>query len=155
MRDKWGMVAPEYARRKKALDTQLAERGLPVGSEIYNNEQDRFAQQQAQAQEGLSQDAVLAGGAEEDRLLRASLAERAQPFNELTGFAGGTPISIPGFAPTSSQSASAPNLAGMVNDQYTGQLDQYQKGQTDFWNGLLGLGKSFVPSSWFGGSSGS
>jgi hypothetical protein len=150
---KWGMVAPEFERQQGALNTMMADRGMPIGSEAWNSEQGRLGQERENAQTSLSQDAMLASGAEEDRLLRASLAERAQPFNELTGFAGGTPISIPGFAPTSPQSGTSPNLAGMVNDQYTSQMDQYSKGQSDFWNGLLGVGKSVLPTNWFGGGS--
>ncbi len=137
---KLAMVSPEMDAAQARLDRTLVERGLPVGSEIYDTEMNRNDQSRSNTLASLSQDATLAGGAEEDRLLRNSLAERAQPFNEAAAFAGGTQVAVPQFGATPNAQISAPDYSQL----YTNQQTTDQNKSDSFWNGLLGLGKSVV-----------
>lgn len=64
-------VAPELQRRRQALETQLANQGIPRGSEAYN---EAIIEQQQQENDAIQQ-AALEG-------LRLDMAARAQGFGE-------------------------------------------------------------------------
>jgi hypothetical protein len=64
-------VAPELQRRRQALETQLANQGIPRGSEAYN---EAITEQQQQENDAIQQ-AALEG-------LRLDMAARAQGFGE-------------------------------------------------------------------------
>ncbi len=137
---KLAMISPEMDAQQARIDRTLVERGLPIGSEIYNTEENRADQNRSNTLAALSQDATIAGGAEQDRLLRNSLAERAQPFNELAAFSGGTQVGIPQAPATPNAQISAPDYASL----YTNQQTTDQNKSDSFWNGLLGIGKSVI-----------
>lgn len=141
---KMGMINPERERQTAGTRTMLEERGLPIGSEAYQSEMDRMGKGFGEQELAASQDATLAAGAEEDRLLRNSLTERAQPFNELAGFSGGTQIGVPPAG-----NYQAPNIGGMIQSNYDDALKSWQQGQSDLWGGLLKLGTAGV-SGYFG-----
>lgn len=64
----------EAARKAKGIE--LVNRGIPVGSEIYNNEMTRLDTNEANARNSASRQAQLDAGNEETRQINAALAAR-------------------------------------------------------------------------------
>ena len=142
---KLGLVQPQLDEAKKDLEIRLTERGIPVGSEIYNDEMGRFERARSQTLEALSQDAVLAGGAEEDRLLNRALAERGQNINELSAIMQGAPaISSPQFQSTPAYQVAAPDIAGLTQADYANRLNAYNQQQGNLYGGLFSLGTALL-----------
>lgn len=139
---KLGMVSPELDRAQKTLDQQLMDRGLPIGAEVYNDEQNRLAKTRGDTLASISQDAVLAGGQEQDRQLQNALTQRALPFNELSSYLSGQPMQTPQFASQPGYQVQAPDLQGQINQNYQNQLQQYNQAQSGLANGLFGLGSA-------------
>ena len=70
------LAQPERERARTSLETDLSLKGLPIGSEAYQKEQNRLGTQQSEQLRQLALQSVLAGGAE-------SRAEREQQFSEI------------------------------------------------------------------------
>jgi hypothetical protein len=112
-----GLLDQVYKEQDDRLDQKLANQGLPMGSEAYKEERDRFDTTQAANYERAAQGAVGAG-------FNQALAARQQNYNELAAALGGqqlTPINTqPGsfVDPTAAQQMYQQG----VNNQYQGQL---------------------------------
>lgn len=139
---KLGMVSPELDRAQKSLDQQLIDRGLPIGSEVYRDEENRLAKTRGDTLASISQDSILAGGQEQDRQLQNALTQRALPFNELSSYLSGQPMQTPQFQQNPAYQVQAPDIAGQINSNYQNQLNQYNQQQSGLANGLFGLGSA-------------
>ncbi len=116
-----------FQRRKALLDpeldeidnrnlTTLTERGIPVGSEVWNLERDRFGRQRDESLRQLAGDAVLGSAAEEDRQLQRKLTERATGINEIAAAMQGSPATIaPSFIPQPAYNAQAGSIVNAQN----------------------------------------
>ncbi len=78
-----GLLNPEFERQQGRLDQQLANQGLPIGSEAFEGEQDRFGRIRNEALLSAARDAIGAGSAEQSRLFGLSTAARSQGLSEL------------------------------------------------------------------------
>lgn len=138
-------LQPQFDRDNQALRTRLAQSGITVGSQAYNDEM-------ARADRGLTDarmQAVLAGGQEESRqtqlsqmLRQAGIQEQAWmrqlPLNELNALRTGAQVQGPKFDNyyTGGNAAAAPIMdAGIAQGNYDMAMAQQQQGG---WNALLG-----------------
>lgn len=138
---KLAMVQPELDRAQNALNVQLSDRGIPIGSEIYNGEQDRLAKSRGDTLASLSQDATLAGGQEYDRQLQDALTLRNQPFNEVSAFIQGAPaMPTPQFQATPNYQVQAPDINAITNSYY----NQQNANNSALSSGLFGLGSAAI-----------
>lgn len=134
-------MQPQLKEADDALRLNLSERGIPVGSEIYKNENDRLQRAREDTYAAAAQDAILAGGSEEDRQLNRALTLRAQPFNEVSAFLQGAPsVPTPQFQSTPAYQMQAPDIAGLINNNY----NQKQQQQGALSSGLFGLGSAAI-----------
>ena len=78
-----GLLQPEFTRQRESLEQNLADRGLPIGGEAYNQAVDRLERQQGEQQQRLAQQADLAGGQEAQRLFDQASTARGQLFREV------------------------------------------------------------------------
>ena len=136
-----GLLQPEFTRQREDLAQNLANRGIPIGSEAYNQATNRLDTQQSEQTQRLAQAADVAGGAEASRTfgmtlqarnqaiadqLRANelnnmarsaqlnerIGLRGQQFNELAALLGGPQIVQPTFfAPSAVNTLGANQLA--------------------------------------------
>ncbi len=141
---KLGMVSPELDRAQKSLDQQLMDRGLPIGSEVYNDEQNRIAKTRGDTLASISQDSILAGGQEQDRQLQNAITQYERPMNEALAWQSGNPMQTPQFSNQPGYNVQAPDVAGQVNQDYQNQLAQYNSQQGSLANGLFGLGSAAI-----------
>lgn len=142
-------LRPQTTQDMDALRTQLANQGISIGSEAYNNELDRFSR----AQNDLRLAAAIQGGHE-------ARASRSQLLNELAALQGLRPdqmsVGVPtvGINPTDTMT---PYL-----NQYNAQLAQWQQAnqnRNSLMGSIFGLGGtvlgSMVGQPWLGSMIGS
>ncbi len=135
-------ITPDLDQADNLAAVNLVNRGIPIGSEAYTTEMNRLAQNRANALTGLSQDATLAAGAEEDRLLQQQLGIRNQNYNELAALmSGAAGIQMPTFQQTPTWAVKPPDVEGNV--YRAAQIEAQQ--QASMMNGLFGLFGALIP----------
>lgn len=80
--------APDFEQRNRAVQQQLADQGLALGSEAYNGELDRMNRMENEGYTNAAYDAVQAGGNEYQQMSDLALRTRGQRFGEETSLAG-------------------------------------------------------------------
>jgi hypothetical protein len=151
------LIQPDIDAARKAKGIELAQRGIPVGSEIYNDEMNRLDTNANNAYDAAARQANLdATNTQTQRVNNATTAlnfgnnqyqtnlsnqllERNQPFSEAAALLGTNPqFQTPSFQQTTAQGIAAPNYAGQVNTNYAQQTAQNQ----NLWNTIGSLGGS-------------
>jgi hypothetical protein len=77
-----GLLQPEFTQQREALEQNLADRGIPITSQGYNDAVNRLETQQGEQLGRLAQQATLTAGQESDRLVNQARNIRAQQFGE-------------------------------------------------------------------------
>jgi len=78
-------LEPELRSQKQALAVELANRGIPIGSDAYNSEMNRFERQQGEQLNQLSLQSLLTG-------IQTAEAQRQARFNEISSLLGRTQV---------------------------------------------------------------
>jgi len=131
-----GLLDPVFGQQEAGLRQSLADRGLPVGSEIFGDEFDVFNRGRNQAYTQAAWDSVMAGRQEQSR-----------QYNELASLLGAQTTPIPQLG--SFYGPSQTDFIGAQNNAYNGQMAQWQQGQQNRnagLSGLFSLGSSFLLS---------
>lgn len=133
-------LRPEFEKQRSQLEQRLADQGLPIGSDAYNEEINRLEQNQNDQLQNLALQSVQAGRSEQDRLARLGATLRGQQFNEQTSLttlenqarAGrfGEIGSVLGFAsPFTQYNTPQIDVAGIINQGYQNQLNAFNNRQ--------------------------
>ena len=77
-----GLLQPEFTRQSQELQQNLADRGIPITSQAYNDAIGRLQTQQGEERQRLAQQATLAAGQESDRIVNQARGIRGQQFGE-------------------------------------------------------------------------
>lgn len=144
------LLDPVWQQRESALTTQLANQGVSQGSEAYTNALRDFGMQRDQAYNS----ALLQGRSQAEQ---EALAQRNQPLNEISALMSGSQVSQPSFGATPTTGIQAPNYEGDVAQNYAGQLQSYQIGQSQknaMMGGLFGLAAAPLGGWAYGGFKG-
>ena len=155
------LMRPDLDMAKKEAEIRLGQRGIPVGSEIWNQEMDRINRGETQALSSAARQAQLDAGNEQTRAignavtarnygsntfqtnLGNKLLERNQPFSEAAALMGTTPqFQTPSFMNTSAQSVAAPDYSGGVYNAYNAQVQAAQNKNSALGGILGGLGSA-------------
>lgn len=83
-----GLLAPEFEKRYRSLETNLANRGLPMGGEAYSGAVKEFRDAESEAYNRAALDAVAAGRAEQSRLFGQALSGHQAGLGDQTTEAG-------------------------------------------------------------------
>lgn len=134
-------ILPQQEQNRKALDTQLLNRGIRPGSAAYDQEMQRLTNANT---DQLNQLALTGRG----QAFGEQLAQRNQPLNEIIGLMSGTQVQNPNstFAQTPQSQVAGVNYTGLVNQKYQGDLAAHNA-QTGALGGLFGAGMSLLPFS--------
>lgn len=123
---------PQFARDEEALRTRLINQGIAQGSEAYNREMEQFGQAKNDARTQAILNAQRFGGtAQEQALQRRNQAiqeyttQRNAPLNEYIGFTSGTQVQNPQFQSTGYQGAAPVDYAGLVQNKYNSDYQNY------------------------------
>jgi len=77
-----GLLQPGFTQDRQALEQNLADRGIPITSQGYNDAIGRLESQQGEERQRLAQQSTLAAGQESDRMVNQARNIRAQQFGE-------------------------------------------------------------------------
>lgn len=130
---------PQIERDRAALETQLANQGIGLGSEAYNAAMQQFNQRLNDLRLG----ADVQAGNEARAAYQTLLGSRAAGINELTGLMNLGQVQTPQFANTPQTGIAPTDVIGPTNLAYQGQLAGWQQGQANrnsLFGGLAGLG---------------
>ena len=144
---------PRFADEQTTLETNLATQGIGVGSDAYNKAIESQGRTRNDAYTSAMNQAVLSGGAEQNRLfgLQGNARERAiqeqatlrnAPLNEITALTSGTMINNPQFAAIPQTGIGAADITGPTNLAYQGQMAGYNarnQASNSAMGGLFGL----------------
>lgn len=139
-----GLLKPEFDDQATKLGVSLSERGIPVGSEIYNNEMDRFERAKGQTLTTAAQSADLAALNEHQRLLTNAERQYGMPYDQLSRLMGlSAPAQTPGFAPQSQTGVAGTDVAGNIWNAYQAKANQ----SAGMNSALGGLGAALIMAS--------
>lgn len=133
---------PRFERERAALETRLANQGITAGSEAWQTEMDQFSQGKNDAYNSL----MLQGRGQ-------ALAEVNQPINQITALLSGSQVSNPAVSMAQPSGAATTDVAGLINQNYNQQLQNYQiqsANSGSLLGGLFGLGASAISGGLFG-----
>jgi len=136
-------LAPQLQQNREALQQQLANKGIDIGSVAY----DRAMQTQAQRENDLLAAATTQGFNVGQQARQQALTEQAylrnEPLNTLSAVRTGSQVTGPQFVNSAQQATTAgPDLLGAAGMQYNAQMgdfNQKQAAQQNFNSGLMGL----------------
>ncbi|MBR8157134.1 tail fiber domain-containing protein [Burkholderia cenocepacia] len=158
---------PRFSQGQTSLESQLANQGLTPGSQAYDNAMKNFNLSKNQAYSDASNQSILTGQQIGTQMLNNQLAsvsaqagllgQQGQnlgqqganysqmaslgqlPFSQLATLAG----LVPGNTGTAQAATSPANIAQAMQNQYAGQMNQYNTGvasANSTMGGLFGLG---------------
>lgn len=151
------LLQPEFDRQEDRLLSRLANQGIPMQTEAFDDAYQQFTAPRDQTLENLALSSVQAGRAEQSRLagmaqglrqqgISERLTQRSQPINELAALLQGAPaINNPQFAAPAQYNVAPADVAGAMQNQYMGQLSNYNQGQQQrqaTMGGLFNIGSS-------------
>ncbi len=162
-------MQPQMEKQRRQIEQRLADQGLPMGSEAYQEELNRLEQSQADQLNQLSLESVMAGRAEQDRLARLAMTQQGQQFNVQSGLTSlenqaragqfgeiGTLFGL--TQPFQQYNTPTVDVAGITNQAYQNQMARYNSqmqsraSNMSALGGLAGAGMSAAsgPASLFG-----
>lgn len=139
---------------RSALETQLANQGIRIGSTAYDRAMNQFGQNVNDARTS----AILNAGQEQSRLtqlnnatrgqaMQEAFATRNQPINEITALLSGSQVSAPQFMGANVGPIPTTDNAGIIA-QYDAQRQQAANSANSFtsniFGGLFGLGGKLI-----------
>jgi len=144
-------LQPQITQNREALQQQLANKGIDIGSVAY----DRAMQTQAQRENDLLAAATTQGFGVGQQARQQALQEQAylrnEPLNTLSAVRTGSQVTGPQFVNSFNQATTAgPDLLGAAGMQYNAQMGDFnarQAAQQNFNQGLMGLGAAGIMAS--------
>ncbi len=147
---------PQLDRDRAALDTQLANQGIKLGSEAHQDamrvrqqgENDaRIATILGAQQYGLND--VAAADTSRERRLQENLAVRNQPLNEISALMSGNQVNMPQFSQFRAGTIAPTSVGDNIWRGYDADMQAYnlqQQNRNAMMGGLFGLGSSYIES---------
>lgn len=141
-------LEPKFAKGEDALRTRLANQGINMGSEAYNNDFEQFNQGKNDAYIQAALQGMGIGNQTRQQAFEESAYNQMQPINVINALRTGTQVGMPNFNPVPQQATTAgPDLLGAASAQYQGDLAQsnaQNAGLGNFTGGLFGLGSAYL-----------
>jgi len=132
----YSRVNPQLDRDREILQTQLANQGIQIGSEAYQDAVGDFDRSRndmrlaidAQAGNEMQRQFGLEA-ATRDRATNELIQQRTQPLNELASMLTGSQVQSPSFVNTPQAPALPADIMGATYGSYNGQLNAYNAQQ--------------------------
>ena len=131
---------PALSDRRAAMEQDLANRGIAMGSRAYDSAMNRLSQSENDAYNQL----LLTGN---QQAFQQAQAQRNQPINEITALMSGSQVSQPNYVNTPQSNIATTDVAGLINQNYQNKLaayNQQQAQQQQMLGGLFSLGSSLL-----------
>jgi hypothetical protein len=136
------MLSPKFAEGARNLEVQMSDRGLPIGSEIFTNESDRFDRARNDSMLAAARTADLDASNEHQRQYGNALNEYNMPYQALGNLMGNSQaVGNPQFSGVPQSNMAPVDVAGNTWNAYNAEMDRYNQQQGNMFGGALGLGK--------------
>jgi len=146
-------LQPQFQQSQQQLQSQLANQGIPQGSQAYNTAMNNLALQQQQQNQSALDSATSGAAAYQAQLAQTGLANQAQeaqlytqqyqePLNLYSSLMSGTAPTMPQFSALNTSDAAPTNVLGAYQNAYQGQLNSYNTqvgSQNSELSGLTGI----------------
>lgn len=146
-------LAPNIQQQNEQFEQQMANQGIPVGSEAYNRAKMALGQRQNDLMLGAQTQGLQAGLAARQQQLGELAYRRNEPLNILNALRSGAQVTSPTYVNPAQQATTAgPDLLGASQLGYNAQLAGYnaqQAQQANLMGGLFGLGSAGILSGAF------
>jgi hypothetical protein len=106
---------PMFADQRSAMEADLANKGIMIGSKAY----DTAVGQQGQRENDAYNQLILSG---QGQAFQQAAAARNQPINEITALLSGSQVSQPNYVSTNMPTIPTTDVAGLINKNYDQQL---------------------------------
>lgn len=116
------LLDPLWQQRENQLEQKLATQGIQQGSEAYTNALRDFGMQRSNDYNS----ALLASRAQ---AATEATTQRNQPLNEISALLSNSQVQQPNFVGTPQTQVAPVDYAGIVNNNYQGQMQAYQADQ--------------------------
>jgi hypothetical protein len=137
-------LAPQMEQSRGRLEQQLANQGIGIGTEAYDRAMRNFDQKQNDLLLGAQTQGLQAGLQARQQGFNELAYRRNEPLNVLSALRTGSQVTAPSYVNSSQQATTAgPDLLGAAGMQYNAQLGDFnaqQAAQSNFNQGLMGLG---------------
>lgn len=136
---------PVFAERRAAQEQELANRGIAMGSRAYESAMRGTSQAENDAYNQL----LLTGN---QQAFAQGQATRNQPINEITALMSGSQVSSPNYAPTNMSPIATTDFAGLQQQGYANQMNNYNQQmqqRNSIMGGLFGLGAKAITGGMF------
>ena len=142
------MMQPQRDQAQKNLDVTLSERGIPIGSEVYDDAQGNLNRSNSLADQQAAASFLNAAPGLQSQLIANQTNMQNQPY-QTAGLNLGLLQGLNGLnsaAPQGSASVGAPDYIGLVNNNYNQQMQQYNSQMGDLGSlASTGLGLLTAP----------
>ena len=141
-------LEPQMARRREQLDQNLANQGIPIGSEAYQNARTDQGQQENDLMTQAALQGINTGLGARQQGIQEQTYMQDRPLSVINALRTGSQVTMPQFANIPQQATTTgPNYLGAAQSQ--GQWDQnmYNQGigsNNAFMSGLFGLGSAAI-----------
>ena len=141
-------LAPSMQQGREALEQNLANQGIQIGSEAYDRAMRNFDQRQNDLLLGAQTQGLGAGLAARQQQFNELAYRRNEPINTLNAVRSGAQVTSPTFVNVPQQATtSGPDLLGAAQMGYNAQMGGYNAGQAaqnNLTSGLFGLGAAGI-----------
>lgn len=121
---------PVVSQGEERLRGRLANQGIKAGSEAYDRELQNYYDSTGNQRNKFLLDSYNTG-------FGTAQAQRNQPINEITALLSGSQVSQPNFVNTPQSTIPTTDVAGIINQNYQNQMQNWQANQNQS-NGLIG-----------------
>lgn len=149
------MTQPGRDQAQKQLTTQLSDRGIPIGSEVYNDAQGNLDRANSLADQNASAQFLNAAPSLQSQLISNQTNMQNQPYQTAANSLG-LLQGLNGLAPSATlgqSSAASPDYTSAVNNNYNQQMQQYNS-QMSGLGSLAGAGLGLLTAPLTGGLTG-
>ena len=137
-------LAPQIAQNREALTTQLANSGIPVGSEAYKRAMMTQGQKENDLYAAATTQGFGTGLAANQQAYNQAMTNYNMPLNTLSALRSGSQVQNPSFVNSAQQANTAgADLLGAAQMGYNAQMGDFNSKvaqQANFNSGLMGLG---------------
>lgn len=136
------LLNPEFEQGWKNLEGKMSDRGLPIGSEIWNDQLGEYNRAKDTSILGAARQADLDASNEYQRQYSNLQSEYNMPYQSLSALMGNSSaVQNPTFSSYPTSSAQAPNTSQNVWNAYQADVNAANQQNSQLWNGILGAGQ--------------
>jgi hypothetical protein len=137
-------LAPQISQQRELLNNQLANSGIPVGSEAWNRAQQNQGQKENDLLAAATTQGFNTGLNANQQAFGQELTKYNLPLNTLSALRTGAQVQNPTFVNSANQATTAgPDLLGAASQQYNASMGGFNAAnaaQANLNSGLMGLG---------------